>query len=316
VANEISDIRNGFCPICRLQNPILQRTPEDNPALQLHCARCDDYDITYKAASELNDLHPNSPIRPRIAEWVWEQRSLGITPKISTAVLPTLLVRRTLPFLDRAKRLLTHLADRTTTLGANLSYSDFPPITAMLQTFNLSEVAAVATFLDSQRWIDHYPTAALVKMLGAGFIQAENWKATATQSAQGFVAMWFDDTTAEAWEYGLRKGITDAGYQPIRIDKTEHVNKICDEIVAQIRRSRFVVADYTGHRAGVYYEAGYAAGREIPVIPTCRKNEIDKLHFDVRQFNCIDWQTPAELAERLKARIEAHIGDGPFKRGN
>ncbi len=125
--------------------------------------------------------------------------------------------------------------------------------------------------------------------------------------------MWFDKTTVDVWEHGLRKGISEAGYQPLRIDKTEHVNKICDEIIAQIRRSRFVVADYTGHRAGVYYEAGYASGRDLPVILTCKKDDIDKLHFDVRQFNCIDWQTPTELAERLQARIEAVIGDGPLK---
>jgi hypothetical protein len=77
-------------------------------------------------------------------------------------------------------------------------------------------------------------------------------------TSQAFVAMWFDDSTRDAWENGLQKGIVDAGYEPLRIDAKEHVNKICDEIIAEIRRSRFVVADYTGHRGGVYYEAGYA----------------------------------------------------------
>ena len=37
------------------------------------------------------------------------------------------------------------------------------------------------------------------------------------------------------------------------------------------------------------------------------------LHFDIRQYNCIDWETPDELARRLKVRIEAVIGDGPLK---
>jgi hypothetical protein len=64
----------------------------------------------------------------------------------------------------------------------------------------------------------------------------------------------------------------------------------------------------------VYYEAGYARGLGLTVIPTCRKDEINKLHFDVRQYNCIDWENPAELASRLQARIEAIIGDGPRKR--
>jgi hypothetical protein len=43
------------------------------------------------------------------------------------------------------------------------------------------------------------------------------------------------------------------------------------------------------------------------------KDELPKLHFDIRQYNCIDWETPQELARRLKARIEAVIGEGPRK---
>jgi nucleoside 2-deoxyribosyltransferase len=125
--------------------------------------------------------------------------------------------------------------------------------------------------------------------------------------------MWFDDSTLDAWNNGLQKGISEAGFEPLRINMKEHVNKICDEIIAEIRRSRFVVADYTGQRGGVYYEAGFAAGLGLPAILTCRKNEMDKLHFDIRQYNCIDWQTPEELAQRPQVRIEAVIGDGPSR---
>jgi len=132
-------------------------------------------------------------------------------------------------------------------------------------------------------------------------------------TSQAFVAMWFNETTHEAWANGLQKGISAAGYEPLRIDAKEHVNKICDEIIAEIRRSRFVVADYTGHRGGVYYEAGFALGLGLTVIPTCRKDEVKDLHFDVRQYNCIDWENSAELANRLQARIEAVIGEGPRK---
>jgi nucleoside 2-deoxyribosyltransferase len=95
--------------------------------------------------------------------------------------------------------------------------------------------------------------------------------------------MWFHESMNAAWTDGLEKGIAAAGYKPLRIDATEHVNKICDEIIAQIRRSRFVVADYTNHRGGVYYEAGYAAGRGLQVIPTCKKEDLAGLHFDIRQ---------------------------------
>ena len=35
------------------------------------------------------------------------------------------------------------------------------------------------------------------------------------------------------------------------------------------------------------------------------------LHFDIRQYNTIDWDTPDELAVRLQRRIEATLGKGP-----
>jgi hypothetical protein len=91
----------------------------------------------------------------------------------------------------------------------------------------------------------------------------------------------------------------------------KETGKIDDEIIMEIRRSRFVVADFTGERCNVYYEAGFARGMDIPVIWTCKKG--DKLHFDIRQYNCLFWQTDAfqEFSEQLHRRIEALLGHGP-----
>ena len=128
-----------------------------------------------------------------------------------------------------------------------------------------------------------------------------------TNSNQVFVAMWFDASLANAWEHGFAKACNAAGYKALRVDLKEHNEKICDAIIAEIRKSRFVVADFTGHRGGVYFEAGYALGLGIPVIWTCRKNELDKTHFDTRQYNHIDWESEEDLFVRLKNRIAATI---------
>ncbi len=106
-------------------------------------------------------------------------------------------------------------------------------------------------------------------------------------------------------------GIKNAGYEPDRADRGEYTNRIDDEIIARIRAAAFVVADFTGHRGGVYYEAGFAFGLGRHVIGTCRKDNMKGLHFDIRQYNTIDWETPEELALRLQHRIEAIIGKGP-----
>jgi hypothetical protein len=49
-----------------------------------------------------------------------------------------------------------------------------------------------------------------------------------------------------------------------------------------------MVADFTGHRGGVYFEAGDGLGLGIPAIWTCRYDELKKSHFDMRQFNYIN----------------------------
>ena len=123
--------------------------------------------------------------------------------------------------------------------------------------------------------------------------------------------MWFDDSMSDAWLSGFEPGIHAAGYQPRRIDEKDYVGGISDEIISEIRRSRFVVADYTGHRGGVYFEAGFALGLGLTVIPTCREDEIGKLHFDIKHLNTLPWKTATGLAQTLSKRIRAVVGAGP-----
>lgn len=111
------------------------------------------------------------------------------------------------------------------------------------------------------------------------------------------------------YEAGIAPAFDNTGMRPLRIDRKDHNNKIDDEIIAEIQRSRFIVADFTGHRGGVYFEAGYAMGRRIPVIWTCREDNIKDLHFDIRQYNMIDWVDAQDLKTRLHQRIRATIGE-------
>ena len=39
------------------------------------------------------------------------------------------------------------------------------------------------------------------------------------------------------------------------------------------------MADYTGQVNGGYFETGFALGLGLTVIPTCRADEVPKLHF-------------------------------------
>lgn len=156
-----------------------------------------------------------------------------------------------------------------------------------------------------------------------GYARLAEIQETKKDSSRGFMAMWFDDTMDQVWKKGFKPGIEKAGYEPMRISDKHHNNNIVDEIIAEIRRSRFVVADLThntdedtdedkkGVRGSVYYEAGFAHGHNIPVIFTCRED--CKIHFDIQQYNCIFWQDNnlEKLQKDLTNRIAATIGDGP-----
>ncbi len=125
--------------------------------------------------------------------------------------------------------------------------------------------------------------------------------------------MWFSDSVNDAWQ-AIDNGIRNAGYKPFRVDQKQHNNKIDDEIIAGIRGSKFLVADLTGHRGGVYYEAGFAQGLGLEVIWLCRSTDMEKMHFDIRQYNTIFWEQDklADLTKALKDRIEARFGHGPL----
>ena len=122
-----------------------------------------------------------------------------------------------------------------------------------------------------------------------------------------FVAMWFDPCMEERYHIGIYRPLKDLAFNPIRVDKMEHNERIDQKIFDEIRRSRFVEADFTGHRAGVYYESGFASGLGLPVIHTCHKSDFGKRHFDVLTINTIVYETAEELAEKLSDRVRETI---------
>jgi len=137
-------------------------------------------------------------------------------------------------------------------------------------------------------------------------------------SSIAFIAMKFEEKLKEYSDDWFETAIKNAGYRPIRIDKHEHTNLIDDEIIANIRKSKFIIADFTYNSPGVYYETGYARGLNIPVINLCNKDcfesEENKVHFDTNhyQFLLWEWDDGEKLSNKLKSKIEATIGKGDY----
>jgi len=134
-------------------------------------------------------------------------------------------------------------------------------------------------------------------------------KRPAGDTKQAFVAMWFDPKRDSFYTNGIKPACEETGYAPLRIDLKQHNEKICDEIIAEIRKSRILIADTTGNRGGVYFEAGFAMGLGLPVIYLFDKKHFDEdgPHFDTNHYNHIVYKDEQDLFTQLKNRILATV---------
>ncbi len=339
------------CPIwnvdCEVSNPY------DTPDIYLvkgSRRAGGDYEITADAASEIDDESYGDAEKARITSLLVEQWIKGVDiPRLTVSDVQHAKYRSRLPMLDRAERVLRLLVSRSSYLGDVLDFIDpndrrslalghdtggldtshFEHALAWSECISSEDLSRLISYLAQRGWIEKgveiYSSngysvwrtdglfACVVDVSGYSLIEEIQ---TNPDSSQCFVAMWFDPSLNEAFEKGIRPAIEeDSGYSALRIDHQEFLGKIDDEIIAEIRRSRFLVADAThgddGARGGVYYEAGFAHGLGLPVIFTCRSDMIDKVHFDTRQFNHIVWENPDDLREQLSNRIGSVLGDGP-----
>lgn len=297
------------CEICKVEQA--SSIPANIDGVHQKCPRCGEFKISGSACSILR-----SPLgkqkRAILSGWVHQQNGIGSVPVITSSVVSAVLQRPLPPVSERAMALLQEGERGQNVLGAAFNINESRFVSATFSS-DQDDVGFLAMALMDDGLIKSQGTGGLFSITPKGHMKLDENRRRSSRSSQGFVAMWFDESLNKTYADGFQLGILNSGYDPLRIDKVEHVNRIDDEIIRQINASRFMVADFTGHRGGVYFEAGYAMGINIPVFWTCRKSDMSELHFDIRQFNCIDWTTANELSVRLSARIEAVLGAGPNK---
>jgi nucleoside 2-deoxyribosyltransferase len=317
---------NGTCPVC-LTNGATLKNEGGGP--KVVCMRCGKFQVFEFPFQMLEKVSPSQ--RAKISGWVRDNQGC----QISSADLERLLDLPSLSVGQKAERLMLFLAGRFSKPGAFIDLGLFFSLERIDSESQASDAEgrAVGPELLAVAWAeDNAELLYLVeeylqnelgylernakeyhRITPKGWAAIDALRKASPESRIGFIAMWFDHSVDPA-HLAIEAGIRSAGYEPLRIDRKEHNNKIDDEIVAGIRRSKFLVADFTGQRGGVYFEAGLAMGLGLPVVWLCRKDEVSQIHFDTRQYNCILWEPDklADLSKALQNRIEATIGRGPL----
>jgi len=304
------------CPLCQLPavshfDTVLYRHGDRSANNHVKCDRCGEFDLTWGALERIDELGVDYLLSGITREWTETGKKDG---KISEDNVNTLINLAPRTLKDRRRRLLKAISRKAAGFESEVmidcnrdhpfafvrAKNDFVFILGLLQAegsgnwgFNKNDIIGVT--ITAQGWdlVDEMPRPTM-------------------SSEKAFVAMWLNDEVNAAYSEGIEPAIKSTGYNPIRIDFKEYAESVIDEIIAEIKESRFVVADFTEHRNGVYFEAGYGKGLGLDVIWTCRHDHMTKLHFDIRGFNVIVWNDPADLRQKLSRRIRAVVGYGPL----
>ncbi|MBW8012766.1 MAG: hypothetical protein FVQ83_16230 [Chloroflexi bacterium] len=115
-----------------------------------------------------------------------------------------------------------------------------------------------------------------------------------------FVAMAFNfPDTDHIYEFHIAPVIEGLNMSPRHMQHLLHNSRIDQKIIAEISKCDVLIADLTYSRPSVYWEAGFAEGKGIPVIFTVRGDHFKdkeedlygnfKVHFELQNAPIIPW---------------------------
>ena len=134
-----------------------------------------------------------------------------------------------------------------------------------------------------------------------------------------FVAQSFNEDILKIYKEIYEPVINSFNLSPILISNLELKENVDESILIQISNCRFLICDLTYARPSVYFECGYATGKDIKIIFTCRDDhnsdnesfnaKNNKVHFDIRNRKISFWNKDnlENFKEELKNRIKIFI---------
>lgn len=332
----MDEYEQNNCPICGLNAKFYKNKNFFNRFI-IDCDCCGIFDYANNNNSEYLDLNPNE--KTALKTYLYKNKDKNkrnkYIPQLLKSTRTELFSRIIYPktLLEKFDFIITDFNKNTNNFGDITEIVKFDKIDLTIER-KKHKRTCLDYFCNGEQELERI----LKELEKLNYLEVEmqesSWKVSLTaeglkyaktlynpsNSKQCFVAMWFEDGTKELWnkikqalegnpnsdknspEYG-------ANYNSLRIDEKEHTNFIPAEIISEIKRSKFIIADLTGNRGGVYYEAGFAEGLGIPVILTCKENELDNVHFDLKQKNILIWTDEDLKTGEFQRKLVARIGE-------
>jgi hypothetical protein len=311
------ELIDTICPICHRNLPEHLSSEDHGNIIHVKCDYCGRYTINGHQIIGILHVKQNMPNNAHVSDLdmsiALRHLSLGSKNPIEVTAKNYNEIKESIRIpadpLEVLDFLIEYCGLKATrfNVGICIPFVDIP----LLYIHDINELEAILVMAMEMDYIGQYHSD---RGCYAFSLQVKGWerivllRKVRSESKKVFIAMKFGDPELDkVFLDAIVPAVEMCGYHTLRIDREHHNDKICDKVIAEIKQSAFVIADFTGHRCGVYFEAGYALGLGKPVIWCCRDNHFKKLHFDTRQYNHIKWSDPALFKEQLIDRIQATI---------
>jgi len=311
------------CPVCLTCIDDTRSNSADIYCVE--CPRCGNFNITEEATNILhNDVLKDLQIA-NASGWIRENQGI----EISFEDIENLKNIKTPTVAEKANKLLLYLSKTYPKPGQAIPYDinmanpreEHLSLLSITWAQDLNEFAYLFhVYLLQENLFLIRDSENNIVISSGGWAYIDSLRQINPESQLAFVAMWFDDKLKPLWTEAIEPGIEASGYKPLLMSEHHHNNRIDDEIIVMIRRSKFIVADFTCQRQNVYFEVGLALGMGLPVIWLCRKDELKEknVHFDIRQYPFIDWEDSKleDVKRAIQIKIESIFGRGNYKRSS
>jgi hypothetical protein len=299
------------CPICHSKRAQSNVVPDKIDSSAWQCTACGIFVVTGSAEVILERLQAKD--RAILSGVMRRSRSKSPRLFLTSENVARLIASAPAPkdastFLDN---LLLWIADMTGQDRHFFEQVSLPKdLNITLFVENMETVYRGRSQLQELGWLIELggtPAQPDVQLTAKGWREVERIRSNRPEGWRAFVAMSFREELLPAFTDAIEPALRACGYQAIRVDSLQHNDKIDDRILAELRRCSLVVADCTLHPGGVYFEAGFGLGRGVPVVWTCRSDELSKAHFDTRQYYHVEWRDSSDLREKLIDRLRATV---------
>lgn len=299
------------CPICSYPNPRCIPNPT-NGTYSFDCPRCRKFIISEEMLnfSDTQVLISNSDKLSGLIRLLAETGGRPIqifTTNIYQILSDNLIPERT-DILKKGELLLNAIKRRTASYGKTVRLQWVTDLSLAFAT-DYDEFNALIEFLEEKGDINTTTPdtgGTHITITAKGWLNFQN---NSKELKQAFIAAWFDENgTMDDTIKTTEEVINECGFYPMCIKKEYYPETILEKAMGEINNSRFIIANLTGSRSSVHFEAGYALGRGIDTIYVCDKAFAkESATFYPKHYKIYFYSDLVELKTILMDVIKARI---------